>query len=73
MRPRLEKFKFHNFVARFQDEQYRTCLETFPAESVMSVIDFAEKYTFMDFNEIQKSALAFFPSNRSGSYLLPLE
>jgi len=53
-RPRLQKFILHNFMARFQEEQYKTCLETFPPEIVMSIIDFVEMYTFMDFNEVQE-------------------
>jgi hypothetical protein len=44
----------HNFVACFQEEQYKICLETFPCDSIMSIIDFVENYIFMDFNEVQK-------------------
>jgi hypothetical protein len=53
-RLRLQKFIIHNFVAHFQEEQYKLCFEIFPPNNVMSVIDFAKNYTFMDFNEIQK-------------------
>jgi hypothetical protein len=53
-RPKLQKFVTQNFVARFQEEQYKIFLETFPLESVMFVIDFVENYTSMDFNEIQE-------------------
>jgi hypothetical protein len=54
IRPRLQKFVLHNFVAYFQEEQYKVYLETFPPSNVMSIIDFAEIYTFLDFNEIQE-------------------
>ncbi len=32
----------------------RVCLNTFPHDSILSMVDFAENYTFQEFNEIQK-------------------
>jgi hypothetical protein len=54
LKPRLQKFITYNFVAHFQEEQYKTCLENFMLESCMSIIEFVENYTFQDFNEIQE-------------------
>jgi hypothetical protein len=57
---RLQKIITHNFVAHFQEEQYKTCLENFLPESCMFIIDFVENYTFQDFNEIQEMQWHFF-------------
>jgi hypothetical protein len=54
LRPKLPKFIIHNYVAQWQDEQYRVCLESFPHEFVLYVVDFVENYTFHDFDEIQE-------------------
>lgn len=54
MRPKFRKFIVHNYFARFQDEQYHICLETFPQDSILSAIDFAENYTLQEYNEVQE-------------------
>ncbi len=54
LKPRLHKFIRHNFVAHFQEKQYKTCFENFPPENCMFVIDFAKNYIFQNFNEIQE-------------------
>ncbi|KAL3696603.1 hypothetical protein R1sor_010679 [Riccia sorocarpa] len=46
-------FVKHNFIARWQGEQYRACLATFPRGTVVSSIDFSENYTFKVQNEVQ--------------------
>jgi len=53
-KPKLSMFVLHNHVAWFQEEQYKTCLQTFPKTLVMSVVDFAKKYTFQKYNEVQE-------------------
>ena len=52
--PRMTKFITHNFVTQWEAEQYRVCLATFPPSSVVSVVDFAENYSFAEWNEIQE-------------------
>ncbi len=38
----------------FQEEQYRICLNTFPETSMMFMVNFAENYTFQEYNEVQE-------------------
>ena len=52
-REHLSKFIKHNFVYRWQAEQFKECLHTFPEDVVVSVVDFAENYTFKEQDEIQ--------------------
>ena len=47
------KFIKHNFVYRWQAEQFKNCLSVFPDDTIVSVVDFAENYTFKEQNEIQ--------------------
>ena len=59
-RDHLQKFIKHNFIYRWQAEQFKECLHVFPDDVVVSVVDFAENYTFKEQNEIQY-ALVFLP------------
>lgn len=43
----------HNFIARWQAQQFKECIQRFPRDVVVSVIDFAENYSFKEQNEIQ--------------------
>ena len=43
----------HAHGAKWQDRQFRACLASFPIGVVVSVVDFAENYTFAPQNEIQ--------------------
>ena len=43
----------HVHVARWQDEQFRVCKDTFPIGTILSVVDFAENYTLQPQKEIQ--------------------
>lgn len=49
----MKNFIVHNFRARWQSEQFRECLKTFPRGTIVSSIDFSENYTFLVQNEIQ--------------------
>lgn len=49
----LKKYIMHNFVYRWQAEQYKECIQSFPEDVVVSVVDFAENYSFKEQNEIQ--------------------
>ena len=40
-------------MARWQDEQFRICRDTFPLGIILSVVDFAENYTLQPQNEIE--------------------
>ena len=40
-------------VARWQDEQFRTCKDTFPIGTILSMVNFAKNYTLQPHNEIQ--------------------
>jgi wobble nucleotide-excising tRNase len=52
MRPKLQNFVKHNFVAKWQDSEFKTCIKSFPENSVVSVVDFAENYSFEIQNEV---------------------
>lgn len=49
----LKSFVKHNFVFRWQAQQFKDCLLKFPSDVVVSVVDFAENYSFKVQNEIQ--------------------
>lgn len=54
MKLRLRKFIIHNFVACFQEEQYKKNLDTFPKTFVMPIVDFEKNYNFEEYNEVQE-------------------
>lgn len=49
----IATFTKHNFIVRWQSQQFKNCLLKFPNDVVVSVIDFAENYSFKEQNEIQ--------------------
>jgi hypothetical protein len=53
MKPKLQNYVKHNFVAKWQDEQCRQMMKNLPADVIISHIDFAENYSFMIQDEIQ--------------------
>ncbi|KAL3689045.1 hypothetical protein R1sor_015354 [Riccia sorocarpa] len=53
MKSKLAHFVKHDFTQKWQVKQYRQCIKTFPIGTVVSVIDYAENYTFLPRNEIQ--------------------
>ena len=40
-------------MARWQDEQFKPCRDTFPLGTILSVVDFVENYSLQPQNEIQ--------------------
>jgi hypothetical protein len=42
----LQHFVKHNFVARWEDKHFKKCIKYFPANIVVSIVDFAENYSF---------------------------
>jgi hypothetical protein len=53
MRPQLESFVLHNFLARWQDVQFKQLVETLPKGCVISCVNFSKNYTMRVQNEIQ--------------------
>ena len=49
----LEKILTHNFEAKWQDHQFKACMDNLSPDAVVSVIDFAENYSFKWKNEVQ--------------------
>jgi hypothetical protein len=52
-KPKLQHFVRHNFVARWQDQQFKACVKVVPFGSIISIIDFAKIYSFQVQNEVQ--------------------
>ena len=50
---KTQQYVKHVHVARWQDEQFRACRDTFPIGTILSVVDFAENYTLQPQNKIQ--------------------
>lgn len=53
LQDQTKSFIKHNFTYRWQDDQYRECLKVFPADTIISVVDFVKNYSFKEKNEIQ--------------------
>ena len=49
---KTQQYVKHGHVARWQDEQFRTCRDTFPNGTILSMVDFAENYTLQLQNDI---------------------
>jgi hypothetical protein len=44
--PKVCDLVLHNHVAQWQDSQYKLCLKQLREGEIMSLIDFAENYSF---------------------------
>jgi hypothetical protein len=53
LKPKLQLFVRHNFVARWQDKHYNTCVKSFSINYIVSIVDFVENYNFEVQNEVQ--------------------
>lgn len=53
MKPKVEAFIKHNFIANWQDAQCKEMMEGLPEGVLVSHIDFAENYEFQIQNEVQ--------------------
>jgi len=49
----LERILVHNFEAKWQDLQFKSCIENLLPNAIVLVIDFAENYSFKWQNEVQ--------------------
>ena len=52
--PKIQKFIMHNFVAQWQDRQFKISKENLKEDEIMSLIDFSENYSFKSQNEVQE-------------------
>jgi hypothetical protein len=52
-RGKIQQYIKHVDMARWQDQQFKICRDTFPLGTILSVVDFAENYTLQPQNEIQ--------------------
>ncbi len=57
LKPKLQHFVKHNFVAWWEDKQFNKSIKSFPTNIVVSIVDFAKNFTFEVQNEV-KYALA---------------
>jgi hypothetical protein len=46
LKPKLQFFAHHNFVARWQDAMLKSCLQNCVDDRIVSIIDFAKNYSF---------------------------
>jgi hypothetical protein len=53
LKPKLQHFVRHNFVSRWQDQQFKACVKVVLLDSIVFVIDFVENYSFQVQNEVQ--------------------
>lgn len=53
LKPKLQAFVAHNFVARWEDEHFKKSMKCFPKDTIVSVVDFAENYKFESQDEVQ--------------------
>jgi hypothetical protein len=53
LQPKLALFLIHNFEAKWQDVQFKSCMENLAPHEIVSVVDFVENYSFKDQNEVQ--------------------
>ena len=51
-KPKLDFVK-HNFVAKWKDKHFRDCLKSFPKDTMVSIVNFVENYTFEVENKFQ--------------------
>jgi hypothetical protein len=51
--PKVQQFIWHQHVARWQDSEFKSCLADLGPNQVISLIDFAENYSFKGQDKIQ--------------------
>ena len=49
---KTQQYVKHVHVARWQDDQFRACRDTFPIGTILSMVNFVENYTLQPQNEI---------------------
>jgi hypothetical protein len=53
LKPKLQLFGRHNFMPRWQNKHFKTCVKSFPTNYIVFIVDFAENYSFQVQNEVQ--------------------
>jgi hypothetical protein len=53
VKPKLTAFVLHNYVASWQDLQFKELFSSVPPNTLISCVDFSENYTLKIQNEIQ--------------------
>jgi len=53
MQPKLQHFVKHNFVARWENKHFKRCIKYFPTNTMVSIVDFIENFSFEVQNEMQ--------------------
>jgi hypothetical protein len=53
LKPKLQHFVRHNFVAWWEDKQFKHYIKSFPTNIMVSIVEFAENYRFEMQNEMQ--------------------
>jgi hypothetical protein len=53
LKPRLEAFLVHNYIATWQDLQFKELFSSVPRDTVISCVDFSENYSMKIQNETQ--------------------
>lgn len=51
--PKIKQFVWHQFVARWQDSQFKNSVQDLKQGEILSLIDFAENYSYKGQSEIQ--------------------
>ena len=49
-RGNIQQYIQHVDMARWKDEKFRICRDTFPLKTILSVVDFVENYTLQPQN-----------------------
>ncbi len=49
---KLTEFVVHNFEAKWQDAKFKSCLDNLTKDQIVTVIDFANNYSFKEQNQI---------------------
>jgi hypothetical protein len=53
LKPNFQFFACHNFVAKWQDKMFKSCLESFIIDTMVLIVDFTKNYSFEVQNEVQ--------------------
>jgi hypothetical protein len=53
LKPKLQEFVAHNFIFKWQDNEFKSSIPNLPHNTILSCIDFSENYAFKVQNEIQ--------------------
>lgn len=53
IKPKLTKFVVHNFKAKWQDVEFKSCLDNLTKDQIVIIINFANNYFFKEQNKIQ--------------------